>query len=216
MGRVRERSGRQARRPHGVIKTLWDLVRSAAQVDPGDAPVSPSTRSSASTKSKRGTPRARPAAPPAAVNASMRDRYDAMTREMLATHGVHVRKWRTAMTGVAWEAKDRNGSMRRWIEAPQPRGPMSAAVFLHEIGHHAIGLGAYRPRCLEEYHAWAFAISEMEQRGLNVTDGVRRRMHASLHYAIAKAGRRGLKRIPPELEPFVAPPVKKRRKAARG
>lgn len=86
---------------------------------------------------------------------------------------------------------------------------MSAAVFLHEIGHHAIGLGAYKPRCLEEYHAWAFAIAEMERRGLNVTDGVRRRMHASLHYAVAKANRRGLKEIPQELEAFTTPPQKR-------
>lgn len=137
----------------------------------------------------------------------MQDRYDAMTREMLARYGVKVRKWRSGMTGVAWTVVGNDGSVRRFIEAPRPKGPMSAAVFLHEIGHHAIGLGRYKPRCLEEYHAWAFAIAEMERMGLNVTDAVRRRMHASLHYAIAKAGRRGLKTLPEELRPFMSPPV---------
>lgn len=213
MGGVRARSKHQSRRSHGVIKTLWDLVRSAAGADREDASAARPSRGTPRTKPSIAAPRTQ-TAPRGAGRASMQDRYDAMSREMLAKHGVQVRKWRTAMTGVAWEAMDRSGVRRKWIEAPRPKGPMSAAVFLHEIGHHAIGLGAYRPRCLEEYHAWAFAIAEMEQRGLNVTEGVRRRMHASLHYAIAKAGRRGLKRIPPELEPFAAPPAKRRRTAA--
>jgi hypothetical protein len=79
---------------------------------------------------------------------------------------------------------------------------MSAAVFLHEIGHHAVGFNTYKPRCLEEYHAWVFALDQMERLGLNVTDSVRRRMHDSLHYAVQKARRRGIKQIPAELEPF--------------
>ena len=89
------------------------------------------------------------------------------------------------------------------IEAPYPRGPMSCAVFLHEIGHHAIGLRRYRPRCLEEFHAWRWAIEEMEARGLNVTVGVRRRRDEALKYAVRKALRRGLKRLPIELEPYL-------------
>jgi len=132
----------------------------------------------------------------------MRERYDRLTRECLAEHGVRVRKWRTSMTGCAWEVRYTDGRVSRLIEAPRPRGPMSAAVFLHEIGHHAIGLGVYRPRCLEEHHAWAWALAEMDRRGLNVTDAVRRRMRESLRYAVAKARRRGLQRLPPELAPY--------------
>jgi hypothetical protein len=135
----------------------------------------------------------------------MRDRYDAMQREMLETYGVRVRRWRSSMSGVAWEVHYHGGAVSRLIEAPKPRGPMSAAIFLHEIGHHAIGFNTYRPRCLEEYHAWAWALREMERRGLNVTDAVRRRMHESLAYAVAKARRRGLKRVPAELVPFERP-----------
>ena len=82
---------------------------------------------------------------------------------------------------------------------------MSCAVFLHEVGHHAIGLGAYRPRCLEEYHAWRWSLETMLELGFNVTDAVRRRRDESLHYAIAKASRRGLKRLPVELVPFLEP-----------
>jgi hypothetical protein len=79
---------------------------------------------------------------------------------------------------------------------------MSAAIFLHEVGHHAIGFNVYKPRCLEEYHAWAWAVAEMERRGLNVTDAVRKRMAESLRYAVDKARRRGLREVPPELRPF--------------
>jgi hypothetical protein len=82
---------------------------------------------------------------------------------------------------------------------------MSAAIFLHEIGHHAIGFNTYRPRCLEEYHAWRFAIEAMERLGLNVTDGVRRRMHNSLFYAVEKARRRGIREVPAELVRFSGP-----------
>ncbi len=135
----------------------------------------------------------------------MQARYDAVTRDMLAKHNVRVRRWRTSMSGIAWEVRYRDGTVSRLIDAPRPKGPMSAAVFLHEIGHHAIGLGAYRPRCLEEYHAWAFSLSQMEALGLNVTDAVRRRMHESLRYAIAKAHRRGIQHLPEELLPFTKP-----------
>lgn len=132
----------------------------------------------------------------------MQDRYDALCQEMLTAYDVRVRKWRTSMTGVAWEVRYRDGRSARLIEAPRPRGPMSAAIFLHEIGHHAIGLGVHRPRCLEEYHAWDFALREMRARGLTITQGVARRMDASLRYAVAKAQRRGLKELPSELLPY--------------
>ena len=46
---------------------------------------------------------------------------------------------------------------------------MSAAIFCHEIGHHAIGFTRYKPRCLEEYHAWAWSFAEMERRGFTRT-----------------------------------------------
>ncbi len=145
----------------------------------------------------------------------MADRYEHVVRAMLSTHGVKVRKWRTAMSGVAWELKYHDGSVKRLIESPRPRGPMSMAIFLHEIGHHAIGFNRYRPRCLEEYHAWKFAVDQMQANDLNVTDAVRRRMHASLHYAIGKARRRGLVELPAELEPFVTPPPKSARSKRR-
>jgi hypothetical protein len=169
-------------------QSLWDMLR---------------------PRSKR---KARPAAKPAAARqkrasapapGSMAARYSELERRMLKQYGVRVRKWRTSMSGVAWQVTYQDGSVSRLLESPRPKGPMSCAIFLHEIGHHAIGFKTYKPRCLEEYHAWKFAIDTMEAEGLNVTDRVRARMRDSLRYAVAKAARRGLKRVPPELLPFL-------------
>jgi hypothetical protein len=135
----------------------------------------------------------------------MQLRYEQVTREMLAKYGVRVRKWRSSMSGVAWQVTYQDGSVSKLIESPKPKGPMSAAIFLHEIGHHAIGFGTYKPRCLEEYYAWKFSVDMMRELDLNVTDRVMERMHDSLNYAVEKAVRRGLKRLPSELLPYVEP-----------
>lgn len=166
--------------------TLWDVA------DTAPTPAVASHRRTAAAIEPKATPRPEP----------MADRYERITREMLRAYGVRVRKWRSSMSGVAWQVTYRDGTVSRLIEAPRPRGPMSAAIFLHEIGHHAIGFHTYKPRCLEEYHAWRFALEAMRTNGLNVTPAVERRMADALGYAVAKARRRGLKRIPAELAPF--------------
>lgn len=142
---------------------------------------------------------------PARKRPTMQDRYDAVTRELLAEHSIRVRKWRTSMSGVAWELRYRDGTRSRLIECPKPKSPMSLAIFLHEVGHHVIGLGVYRPRCLEEYHAWRFALDQMAARGFPITDRVERRYQRSMHYAVAKATRRGIKSLPDEVQAFTGP-----------
>jgi hypothetical protein len=129
-------------------------------------------------------------------------RYDEVVRLMLDRYNVRIRRWRKNMSGVAWILEYRDGTTKRWLESPKPKTPLSLSIFLHEIGHHAIGFRVYKPRCLEEYHAWAFALEAMREQGIEVTEPVRRRMHKSLKYAVDKAMRRGLKALPPELEPF--------------
>lgn len=133
---------------------------------------------------------------------TMQQRYDALVLEMKRAYGFRVRKWRNSSTGCAWEVHYADGTISRLLESPYPRGPMSCAIFLHEVGHHAIGLRRYKPRCLEEYHAWRWAIETMRRKKFNVTANVEKRMAESLKYALAKARRRGLKRIPSELAPF--------------
>jgi hypothetical protein len=46
------------------------------------------------------------------------------------------------------------------------------------------------------------ALDQMRSRGLNVTAAVEKRVAESLRYAVRKARRRGLKRLPPELLPY--------------
>ena len=133
----------------------------------------------------------------------MQERYDALVEEMKSTYGVRVRKWRKSSSGVAWTVRYiQSGRIVKLIESPYPRGPMSCAIFLHEIGHHAIGLGVHKPRCLEEYVVWVWALDTMRQRGFNVTPAVERRMERSMRYAVAKARRRGLRQLPPQLKAY--------------
>ncbi len=133
----------------------------------------------------------------------MQAKYDAIVEEMKSKYGVRVRKWRKGTSGVAWTIRYiKSGRIVKLIESPYPRGPMSCAVFLHEIGHHAIGLGVCRPRCLEEYHVWVWALNTMREKGFNVTPAVERRTERSLRYAVAKARRRGMREIPPQLRAY--------------
>lgn len=189
--------------------TLWDIMRPKR----AKAPAADRQERAAIVTTPTPTVPATPARPSRSLRSapgSAQARYEELTRVMLARHGVRVRKWRSGMSGVAWEVTYRDGSVSRLIEAPRPKGPMSAAVFLHEIGHHAIGFRTYSPRCLEEYHAWKYAIEQMEAWGLNITDRVHERMHDSLHYAVEKARRRGIKALPAELLPYVRPRADRR------
>ncbi|PCI10125.1 hypothetical protein COB72_04360 [bacterium] len=175
--------------------TLWDLL------------IPKPTRYKRSRRRKPPVPKViirKPKAPPT----GMQLKYEQITKEMLTKYGVRVRKWRSSMSGVAWQVTYRDGTMSKLLESPKPKGPMSAAIFLHEIGHHAIGFGTYKPRCLEEYYAWKFSIDTMHELNLNVTDRVHERMHDSLNYALEKALRRGLKNIPHELVPYIEPRVR--------
>jgi len=136
---------------------------------------------------------------------SASERYAVMQKTMLKEHGIRVRKWRSSSSGVAWQLKWHDGTTSRLIESPKPKGPMSAAIFLHEIGHHIIGFNTYKPRCLEEFHAWMYSLVEMESWGIQVTQAVRNRVHDSLYYAVAKAKRRGLRALPEELIVYARP-----------
>ena len=138
----------------------------------------------------------------------MRQRYDSLVEEMRRRYGIRVNRWRQSMTGCAWEVRYADGGSARLVEAPYPKGPMSAAIFLHEVGHHAIGLGKYSPRCLEEYYAWMWALKTMGEFDITITDGVKKRLAQSLRYAVAKAVRRRLKRLPVELHPYLPPGVR--------
>ena len=131
-------------------------------------------------------------------------RYDAIVGEYLERHGLRVRCWRRSLSGLATLRIYRDGREERTIESPYPTSPLRLAIFLHEVGYHVIGLGVYRPRSLEEFHAWRYAIDRMRELGVPTDGTVQRRFERSMRYAVSKSTRRGLRRLPAELAPFAA------------
>ena len=106
------------------------------------------------------------------------------------------------MSGCAWRVYHADGRTVNWVETPIPRTPISLAIFLHEVGHHAIGFDRYKRRCEEEYHVWLWAIDQMGELGIPVDERVQRRFELSMQYAVSKAMRRGIKNLPEPLEQF--------------
>lgn len=131
-------------------------------------------------------------------------RYDAVVVAMLSKYGLSVKRWRNSLSGVAIERTYRDGRVERTIESPYPTSPLRLAIFLHEVGHHAIGLGVHKPRCLEEYLAWRYAIDRMEEMGFPTKGSVARRFDRSMRYAVAKSRRRGIRALPSEVAAFAA------------
>jgi hypothetical protein len=131
-------------------------------------------------------------------------RYDAVVVEMLATYGLSVKRWRNSLSGVAVERTYRDGRVERTLESPYPTSPLRLAIFLHEVGHHAIGLGVHKPRCLEEYLAWRYAIDRMNEMGFPTQGSVARRFERSMRYAVSKSMRRGIQALPREVAAFAA------------
>lgn len=117
--------------------------------------------------------------------------------------GIRIHRWRLRTSGCAWEVHYADGSISKLIESPYPRGPMSAAVFLHEVGHHAIGFHRYKLRCMEEYMAWKWALEAMRRNKITVSPTVLKRVDRAMRYAVRKAVRRGLSRLPEELQPYL-------------
>ena len=177
-----------------IARTLWDLIKPAVKKP------APANRSK---RTPRPTIEAAKPSGAASAPGSMQSRYDELVDEMKRIHGIRVVKWRSSTSGCAWAVSYADGTTSRLIESPYPRGPMSCAVFMHEVGHHAIGLRTYRPRCLEEFHAWRWGLDEMNARGFNVTAAVLKRRDDALKYAVEKAIRRGLQKLPVELMPFL-------------
>jgi hypothetical protein len=130
--------------------------------------------------------------------------FSRIVQDMKRIHEVRVRRWRTTMSGKAWRVYHHDGKVVNWIESPQPKTPISLSIFLHEVGHHAIGFEKYRKRCEEEYHVWIWAINEMRRQGVEPDAKVHRRFELSMRYAVGKAIRRGIKNIPDPLLRFVS------------
>jgi hypothetical protein len=129
----------------------------------------------------------------------------AIVKMMTTRYRVRVKRWRTQMSGCAWSVVHANGRQVNWIECPFPKTPISLAIFLHEVGHHAIGFEKYKRRCEEEYHVWVWAIDMMRKLGVEPDARVLRRVELSMRYAVEKAARRGMKAFPEPLMRYVPP-----------
>jgi len=128
--------------------------------------------------------------------------YANIVRLMKRRHHIRVRRWRKSMTGRAWRVYHHDGKTDNWIEAPTPKTPLSLSIFLHEVGHHVLGFEKFKKRCEEEYHVWLWAIDEMKRQGVKPDARVMNRFELSMRYAVGKAMRRGIKRIPDTLVRF--------------
>ncbi len=167
----------------------------------------PSAYGTGGTRSSRGARILSPAPTyPARGQRPRREFFERLVHEMKQSFDISIRKWRQSMSGVAYELHYSNGDVKRMISAPHPRSPVSACIFLHEVGHHAIGFRKFRPRCLEEYHVWQWAFGQMRSRGIPIDLRVERHYRRSMHHYVCLAKKRGLRHIPPELMEFQSPP----------
>jgi hypothetical protein len=128
-----------------------------------------------------------------------------IVKQMTARHRVRVKRWRLTMSGCAWSVTHANGKKTNWIESPYPKTPISLSIFLHEVGHHAIGFEKYKRRCEEEYHVWVWALDTMRTLGIEPDARVLRRFDLSMRYAVEKAVRRGMKTFPEPLIRYLPP-----------
>jgi hypothetical protein len=131
--------------------------------------------------------------------------YSSIIADATTRHGIRVRRWRRNMSGCAWQVTHRTGRIDRWIESPMPKTPISLSIFLHEVGHHAVGFGRFRKRCEEEYYVWLWAIDQMRKLGVEPDARVLRRFELSMRYAVSKAIRRGIRDLPSDLARFAMP-----------
>jgi hypothetical protein len=128
--------------------------------------------------------------------------FSQLVRNIKHKHDIRIRRWRKNMSGKAWRVYHHDGRVVNWIESPEPKTPISLCIFLHEVGHHAIGFEKYRKRCEEEFHVWKWALNEMRKYGVEPDARVHRRFEQSMRYAVAKAKRRGIKNLPTLLLQF--------------
>ncbi len=130
--------------------------------------------------------------------------YSPIVRHMKDRYQVRIRRWRTQMSGCAWSVFYHDGRRINWVESPYPKTPISLAIFLHEIGHHAIGFHRFKVRCEEEYHVWLWAFRQMDRFGVTADAKVTRRFDRSMRYVVQMALRRGMQ-IPDDLRRYCDP-----------
>jgi hypothetical protein len=109
--------------------------------------------------------------------------YERAAAVLLRESGCTVRGYRSRNTGRAFTRADDWG-----IEVPRPRGPVSFAVFAHEVGHQLLHRGNGKTgRWLEEVEAWEYALAQFDRFALPGVERARVDAAVSLRYAAAKS-----------------------------
>lgn len=106
---------------------------------------------------------------------------------LLRESGCTIGKFRKSTTGIA------NLEDPLWtIEVPEPRGPVSYATFVHEIGHQVLHRRRrVRPRWLEEQEAWSYALDSFLRFDLPGVEKATADARGAMAYSFSKALRRG-------------------------
>jgi hypothetical protein len=117
--------------------------------------------------------------------------YAAVIEEYKARYCVRVSRWREERSGCAWVGYYADGTAVAWIESPYPRDIETLAIFLHEIGHHAVGFGDPRVRGEEEFRAWRWAMVQLGALGITPDQRVKNRFERSRRIrAVEQANRK--------------------------
>jgi len=131
--------------------------------------------------------------------------FSRIVKQMKDRYRLRVRRWRTQMSGCAWSVFYHDGRRVNWIESPYPKTPISLSIFLHEVGHHAVGFKKYKLRCEEEYHVWQWAFRQMRRLGVTPDAKVARRFDRSMQYVVQMALRQGTRSLPQPLQKYIPP-----------
>ena len=92
---------------------------------------------------------------------AMAERYWAIALEEAARHDVTIKRFRPSLSGKAFVSQ-------RTITAPRPRTRRRLRVFLHEVGHIALGHSDPKPRYVAEQEADEWAFETMRRHGIRV------------------------------------------------
>lgn len=129
--------------------------------------------------------------------------YRHIVAETKQRYNIRVWRWRRTLSGCAWRALYIREGVVNWIEAPYPQTPLGLAIFLHEVGHHAIGFDKYSLHCVDEFEAWRWALSRMAELNVRIDGTVLRRVNRSIGRAVSRSLTDGVRTLPERLRPYL-------------
>lgn len=112
--------------------------------------------------------------------------FDHAFQQLLKESGCTVRRYREhGLTGIAYVSDDDWG-----IECPRPTTARRFATCAHEIGHQLLHRESSKPRWLEEWEAWDYALKQFARFDLPGVEDAIKDAAECLRYAAKKAERR--------------------------